>query len=57
MRLLEDGGHEEALGVPLRGVGEGLFSREGRPPDVVAAQADIGSFVQTVTRFVLESSS
>ncbi len=29
----------------------------GWPPDVVAAEADVGSFVHTVTRFVLEKSS
>jgi hydroxymethylbilane synthase len=29
----------------------------GWPPDVVAAEADVGTFVHTVTRFVLEKSS
>jgi len=27
----------------------------GWPPDVVAAEAEIGSFVQTVTRYILEN--
>jgi hypothetical protein len=29
----------------------------GWPPDVVAAEAEIGAFVQTVTRYVLEHPS
>jgi hydroxymethylbilane synthase len=53
---LRDGGHRPLVAAMGPSSSEAAAAR-GWPPDVTAPTAEIGAFVQTVTRFVLEKGS